>query len=573
MSGARTWVLGSLLLASAAGTLLLSAQRQDGFPHEAHAGLFPLCEGCHTGIPTGNEAEFYPPPAACLGCHDGEQLARVEWTGPTPRVNNLIFDHPTHAAHMIAETGQRLDCAVCHSLPETPRMHVEYAVVSQCLDCHAHAAQDHFVDADCSTCHVPLAQTRFTLARIEALPVPETHLHPEFLTELHGRLAVEEPLRCATCHTREQCASCHVDAARVAQIGQIPRAHAAMQLPAFTARYPIPPSHLDPTWEVRHGAVASVAACATCHTRESCMTCHAAPPPPVVAQHPSAAEAMAPGAFVARSLPESHLSPFFLTQHGPLASARPQSCQTCHTQARFCGRCHDPVTQLEPARPAEPTGPARPVPAVHAEYTGYGTADDARAVSVHSSPPVPVPALAGAATAGNGAPPLHLTVQAADTIPPGREREAARTPGTRGGLLDERPRPSRPAQQFHPPNYMARHSAEAYGRRLECSNCHNTRVFCRECHEQAGFGTIGRLGPGFHDAEPLWLLRHGQPARQALESCATCHGQRDCMQCHSELGSFRVNPHGPGFNAERAERRNPQVCTFCHITDPLRRSP
>lgn len=79
----------------------------------------------------------------------------------------------------------------------------------------------------------------------------------------------------------------------------------------------------------------------------------------------------------------------------------------------------------------------------------------------------------------------------------------------------------------------------------------------------------GRLGPGFHDAEPLWLLRHGQAARQALESCASCHGQNECMQCHSVLGAFKVNPHGPGFDARRAQKRNAAICLVCHITDPL----
>ena len=35
---------------------------------------------------------------------------------------------------------------------------------------------------------------------------------------------------------------------------------------------------------------------------------------------------------------------------------------------------------------------------------------------------------------------------------------------------------------FHPPNFMARHASQAYGRQLECSNCHDTAAFCRECH-------------------------------------------------------------------------------------------
>ncbi|HEX6589857.1 MAG TPA: cytochrome c3 family protein, partial [Longimicrobiales bacterium] len=79
----------------------------------------------------------------------------------------------------------------------------------------------------------------------------------------------------------------------------------------------------------------------------------------------------------------------------------------------------------------------------------------------------------------------------------------------------------------------------------------------------------GRLGSGFHDAQPLWLLRHGQAARQTLESCTTCHEQRDCMQCHSQTGSFQINPHGPDFDAERARDRNSRICFACHVADPI----
>jgi hypothetical protein len=132
------------------------------------------------------------------------------------------------------------------------------------------------------------------------------------------------------------------------------------------------------------------------------------------------------------------------------------------------------------------------------------------------------------------------------------------------------PDASRRARGFHPPNFVLRHAAAGYGRRLECATCHNTQLFCRDCHRNsAGLGSTGRLGPRYHDAEPIWLLRHGQAARQTLETCTSCHTQRDCMQCHSTLGAFRVSPHGPGFDARGAQRANPQICRACHVGDPL----
>jgi hypothetical protein len=79
----------------------------------------------------------------------------------------------------------------------------------------------------------------------------------------------------------------------------------------------------------------------------------------------------------------------------------------------------------------------------------------------------------------------------------------------------------------------------------------------------------GRPGLEFHDAEPLWLLRHGQAARQSLESCAGCHAQKDCVRCHSDFGAFGVNPHREGFDAERAASRNARVCLECHFKNPV----
>ncbi len=45
--------------------------QEQPFPHERHERLFPLCTGCHEGIPTGDRSEYYPDPATCAGCHDG----------------------------------------------------------------------------------------------------------------------------------------------------------------------------------------------------------------------------------------------------------------------------------------------------------------------------------------------------------------------------------------------------------------------------------------------------------------------------------------------------------------------
>jgi hypothetical protein len=501
---ARLRAAGLPLLGAAAVASYLTAVGPDGgFPHAEHQGLFPVCTGCHLGIPTGDRSRYYPEPESCASCHDGDRADPVEWAGPAPRPSNLRFLHDDHMRRVAATGAAPLDCVDCHTPPGAPRMDIRPPLVERCLACHAHEAPDHFVDAACATCHLPLAASDLPGARIAGLARPATHEADAFLAETHALLAAAAPEVCATCHVREQCAGCHVGVNAGSPVAAIPASGGRVAAPSIPPRYPVPASHLDAAWELRHGvAAASPQACATCHTRDSCSTCHLAPRPAAIVALPSRADAAAPGAPVARSLPASHASLFFDTGHGPTATARPASCTTCHERGRFCGACHEP---------------------------GAGPAPAAAAYTAPTAAPSAV----------------------ADT-----SRAAA---------------PQRPARSraFHPPNFALRHSAQAWGRRLDCSSCHSTQLFCRDCHASAGLGSVGRLGPGYHDAEPVWLLRHGQAARQTLESCTTCHTQRDCMQCHSQLGAFRVSPHGPGFDARRAQRANPQICRACHLADPL----
>ncbi len=465
------------------------------FPHERHARLFPVCTGCHAGVPTGDRSAFYPNPPVCANCHDGVDRKRVSWTPPTPDAyTNLRFTHPSHATYA---KDENLACASCHTAEGGSRMAVQPPIVGRCLECHAHRAQSHFVDAKCATCHVPLAETAFPVERILALPYPADHQEGSFLATTHGRIAGAETARCATCHTRQRCASCHVDAAANPVIARVPAAPDSMKLPRFAAHYLAPASHALPDFLQRHGSGAGVRACGTCHTRNDCQTCHLTRPPTVVSGLPTRSESAAPGVQLTRRAPASHEAASFATEHGPFAAARPSSCSTCHDARRFCADCHRAGQSAQSGATRPPT--------------------------------------------------------------PGGARVAAATP---------RVAPTRAS--FHPPDFVARHASEAWGRKLDCSNCHNTAVFCRDCHVQAGIGTNGtRLAPGFHDAEPLWLIRHGQAARQSLESCASCHRQKDCIQCHSTLGAFHVNPHGPGFDPVRAQKKDPTTCFACHVTDPL----
>ncbi len=496
----RRWIaLPVIVLVLGPAALALRAARKDGFPHARHDGLFPVCTGCHQGVPAGDVPAFFPEPVLCAECHDGVEVKRVEWSGPERAATNLSFSHPKHDAATEA-SGDVTECVTCHTPAGAGRMEVRHAVVEQCLDCHAHEAEVHQVDAECTTCHVPLAETRFATSRIANLPRPDTHADEGFLARLHGELAREEPSRCAVCHTRETCSACHVNAATSEAIATVPAAGSRLQLPPLEARYFEPASHERPDFPERHGRLAGddAAACATCHTRESCTTCHGGELPRAVTALPGRAPTVAPGVTTRRRPPASHEAPFYAREHGTVASAEAPSCTNCHTRL-FCEDCHS----------APPAG--------------------------RSGAP------------GSALEPTTRRPTAGRRTPPGRT-------------------------EFHPADFLARHASTAYGRTLECSNCHDTRVFCRDCHQQSGFRASGRLNAGFHDADPFWLLRHPQAARQGLESCASCHAQRDCMQCHSEMGAFRINPHGPDFDSRRAADRNAVICSACHLSDPLPRS-
>ena len=474
MSAVRSVLAGTLLACAAGGlgglAITLGGQETPGFPHETHQGLFPLCTGCHEGVPLGDVSDYYPEPGSCSGCHDGVREVRVSWSGASEEVDNVTFDHREHDQELAAAGDPAQECASCHIPQGGGRLAVADEVqLETCWSCHAHEATEHQVDAECATCHVPLAETRFDLARIQSLPVPADHEDGAFLASDHGRLVQEDVARCATCHTQERCVTCHVDVERDA-IAAVPAAPPGMELPPATAHYNVPASHAASDWLTTHGAGASRDACATCHTANDCASCHARPLPEAIRALPPRDEVAAPGVRIVARAPESHARMFFMEAHGTLAAAGDASCATCHEES-FCVSCHDG--------------------------------------------------------------------------PPG------------GG--------------YHPASFLSRHTASAFGRDAECTNCHNTQAFCRECHVEVGLVPAGggRLGPGYHDDGPLWLLRHGQGARQNLESCASCHRQVDCTQCHGVLGAFKVNPHSAAFDAERAWSRSPRTCLACHVGNPL----
>lgn len=458
--------------------VLVQAQQPapTGFDHPKHAKLFPSCTSCHRGAAQAGRP-LWPDSASCATCHDGTIQKRIAWEVPESLRTNLRFDHLRHAdkslVKLAAEGKGAATCNDCHVALGAPWMAVQPPVVAQCLSCHG-LASTHLAlpDTACVTCHLPLAQaTRLTRARVAAIDTPPSHRAPEFKTASgHGAAAKVRSggiaASCATCHARDFCLACHVDAPEqptIQALGVDPRAT------AIPARLSAPPSHDEATFLEAHGrrVQAEQRQCATCHTQESCLACHAGTPRVAAALYHRSRD-RGTGAIIERRPPPSHGSRF-TEQHAGPAAARGATCVGCHVRSD-CLACH---------RPSAASGPA-----------------------------------------------------------------------------------------YHRAGFLARHPAAAYARESGCNDCHNNGSFCVTCHAASGLVARGPLGTaGYHDANRFFLLGHGQAARQSLETCIGCHVERDCVGCHGSFGGRRFNPHGPGFDAARLRRKNPQMCTACHGTN------
>lgn len=357
---------------------------------------------------------------------------------------------------------------------------------------------------------------------------------------------------CVTCHAAAEskgaalwpepasCAACHDGTIEKTVVWRAPSAARRTNL-----RF----DHID------HAAKAKSkpAACTGCHTEvgeprmavrdvvvKRCLDCHGVQVAHLAAPDTACSTCHVPLARAATltrrdvagfHAPPSHAAPNFMTRAGHGAVSRETmgaSCATCHAR-EFCYQCH--------------AGTAPPRAVAWLPPDPRSTAIAARAAPVSH---------------GDNFADRHRVEAAASTT---------RCAGchVRADCLDcHRPNAASGSGGYHPDGFLTRHPAAAYSREVSCADCHNVGSFCTACHARAGLSAANVLRAGYHDARRFFVAGHGQAARQGLESCASCHAERDCLTCHSALGGRRFNPHGPGFNADRMRRKNFEVCTVCH---------
>lgn len=340
-------LLTALATAVLAGGALLSFPRQEEFPHERHARLFPNCESCHAGVVTGDPAAVYTiTPADCANCHDGGELETVDWTGPTLEPDNLEFTHSGHASELEREGRPALGCQDCHQREEAEvRMAVERARSETCFECHAPEATEHYaMEVDCATCHAPLARAvELAPEAIAELPQPGSHSAADFLSA-HGAVAVDPAANCAICHTRDSCERCHLNAAAVPAIAALeedPRV--ATLVSTRPGEWPEPTSHQREDWAWTHepDARADIETCANCHSASSCAACHGQGRPAIASRLPEGQAAGPTGVRIAAVVPVGHSETFF-DRHGTAAAIGVPDCAACHAE-KECIDCHDGV--------------------------------------------------------------------------------------------------------------------------------------------------------------------------------------------------------------------------------------
>ncbi len=464
-------------------------------------------------------------------------LSMIAWGVHLKQAPTTTFDHAKHAKLFVS-------CQLCHAGITTPGAAV-FPAAATCQSCHNGTVVKAITwqpRGGPRVSNLKFNHAQHTAARTArgdtASRCADCHA-----PQGAGWMQVRAPVapQCVSCHTQGRgdhlalpdtaCATCHLTLANATLLSR-----------EQIAKFPTPVSHSAANFmsAAGHGALATRSAngshvsqsCATCHAREYCASCHVNAPETasIQALAPDARSTVLPHVLKA---PASHAAANFETKHGSLAGADGRSCRTCHTQ-ESCLTCHRSAAPAV-VRMLAAAGPGR----------ATGAVTIAREPSSH-----------GPTWKTQHGPIAATTVRSCASCHQRQECLTCHVPNTAK------------TGSYHPASYLTRHPADAYSRASSCADCHNTGEFCQTCHTMSGLTSKRTLlgAAGYHDNNRQFFFGHGQAARQGLESCVSCHVERDCLTCHSVVRGRSFNPHGPGFDPERMLKKNPQLCIACHGT-------
>ncbi len=215
------------------------------------------CDGCHSSQhPPPFEAA--PDEDACSMCHAGaNDLARRITASVRMPPARLRF---SHAQHVGSGSGVEAPCERCHGDMSKVRLATELQLPDEasCLECHdGEKASDR-----CGACHPNgpdgklLTRPFDDMLAPPLMPRADNHwrgaAHDLAFVQDHKAVANANPQLCASCHEEENCLDCHAGVMRPMRI------HAADYL-------------------TRHGVEARMGtnSCQSCHRlQDDCRTCH-----------------------------------------------------------------------------------------------------------------------------------------------------------------------------------------------------------------------------------------------------------------------------------------------------------
>ena len=323
------------------------------FSHPTHLARAKdvVCMSCHA---VANPNEWMnvarPAPERCLSCHQHTASA------------HLAADNVCATCHRPLTKAVGFTDARVAALPKPPS-HIRADFVSahgdmaranapNCSMCHARES--------CQRCHVngataPLIQAldkdarvaRLTVGKAPSYPKPADHASAQFGL-IHGTGARANTARCASCHTRASCQTCHIGDGARDVLQRMPDARAAtapgVQLRQVTRIDPMAKSlaaavtaapvvaqvpradttthrvSVHPTGFARtHSTIAASGEiqCASCHAQRFCADCHR-------------------GERTTRRYHPAN----FVSIHAPQAYGRDNQCTACHSTEAFCRDCH-----------------------------------------------------------------------------------------------------------------------------------------------------------------------------------------------------------------------------------------
>lgn len=255
-----------------------------------HLGADNVCATCHR------------PLTSAVGLSDTRVAAL-----PKPPSHAQTDFISTHGAVTHASETSAASCATCHAR-------------ESCVRCHVDGARAPMIRALASDARV----ARLVRGKAPVYPIPADHRAKQFGL-VHGKAALADAGRCATCHARASCETCHTGAGAQDVLRRLPDAreatapgvqlrHASLSNDT-THRVSVHPSNFLRS----HGGMAASGelSCAGCHSQRLCADCHA-------------------GERVTRRYHVAN----FLSTHAPQAYGRESDCSSCHSTEAFCRSCH-----------------------------------------------------------------------------------------------------------------------------------------------------------------------------------------------------------------------------------------